>query len=127
MTAKTRLQTLLTPRAAWDTMRGLNQKAIAMKKRLFTLVAVASFAFLTLVGCSNPNIDTAKVRAGLQSIEADQKVQLEQALTAIDAGKYKEALLPLRKVADGAKLDKTQRKIIVDTIAKVRDKIARGQ
>ena len=98
-----------------------------MKKRLFTLVAVASLAFLALVGCSNTNIDTAKVRAGLQSIGADQKVQLEMALSAIDAGKYKEALLPLRKIAFGAKLDKTQRKIVKDTIEKVRAKIAKGQ
>jgi hypothetical protein len=98
-----------------------------MKKRLLTLVAVASLAFLALVGCSNPNVDTAKVRAGLQGLGADQKVQLETALSAIDAGKYKEALLPLRKVAFGAKLDKNQRKIIEETIAKVRAKIARGQ
>ena len=98
-----------------------------MKKRLFTLVAVASLAFLALVGCSNPNVDTAKVRAGLQSIGADQKVQLEMALTAIDAGKYKEALLPLRKVANTAKLDKAQTKLLARTIAKVRAKIAKGQ
>ena len=98
-----------------------------MKKRLLTLVAVASLAFLALVGCSNPNVDTAKVRAGLQSIGADQKVQLELALSAIDAGKYNEALLPLRKVAYTAKLDKAQTKLLARTIAKVRAKIARGQ
>ena len=98
-----------------------------MKKRLFTLVAVASLAFLALAGCSNPNVDTAKVRAGLQSIGADQKVQLELALSAIDAGKYKEALLPLRKVAYTARLDKKQTKILQETIEKVRAKIAKGQ
>ena len=98
-----------------------------MKKRLFTLVAVASLAFLALVGCSNPNVDTARVRASLQSIGADQKVQLEQALSAIDAGKYKEALLPLRKVAYTARLDKKQTKILQETIEKVRAKIAKGQ
>jgi hypothetical protein len=98
-----------------------------MNKRLLTLVAVAGLAFLALVGCSNPNVDTAKVRADLQSIGADQKVQLEMALSAIDAGKYKEALLPLRKVAYAAKLDKKQTKIVKDTIEKVRAKIARGQ
>jgi hypothetical protein len=98
-----------------------------MKKRLLTLVAVAGLAFLALVGCSNPNVDTAKVRAGLQSIGPDQKVQLEMALSAIDAGKYKEALLPLRKVAYTAKLDKKQIKIVQKTLEKVRAKIARGQ
>jgi outer membrane murein-binding lipoprotein Lpp len=97
-----------------------------MKKRLFTLVAVASLALLTLAGCSN-NIDTAKVRAALQSIGPDQKAQLELALSAIDAGKYNDALLPLRKVAVGAKLDKQQSKIIDSTLAKLRAKIAQGQ
>jgi len=98
-----------------------------MKKRLFTLVAVASLAFLALVACSNPNVDTAKVRAAFDSIDAGQKVQLDQALSAIDAGKYNEALQPLRTVAFGAKLDPKQRKIIEETIAKVRAKIAKGQ
>lgn len=108
-------------------IRNIEQMGIGMKKRLFTLIAMASVALLTLVACSNPNIDTAKVRAAMQSIAADQKVQLETALTAIDAGKYKDAYLPLRKVANGAKLDGAQRKIIEDTIAKVRAKIAKGQ
>jgi hypothetical protein len=63
----------------------------------------------------------------LQSIGGDQKAQLEMALSAIDAGKYNDALLPLRKVAYGAKLDKTQIKIVKDTIEKVRAKIAKGQ
>jgi Flp pilus assembly protein TadD len=98
-----------------------------MKKRLLALVAVASVAFLVLAGCSNPNVDTAKVRDALQSIGPDQKVQLETALSAIDAGNYKEALLPLRKVAYGAKLDKKQTKVLQQTIEKVRARIARGQ
>jgi cytochrome c-type biogenesis protein CcmH/NrfG len=98
-----------------------------MKKRLYTLVAVASLAFLTLVGCSNPDVDTAKVRAALQSIGNEQKVQLDLALSAIDAGKYNEALQPLRKVIYGAKLDKNQRKLMEETIAKVRAKIAKAQ
>jgi cytochrome c-type biogenesis protein CcmH/NrfG len=97
-----------------------------LKKWLFTFVAVVSLAFLAPPGCSNPNVDTAKVRAALQSIPGDQKTQLETALSAIDAGKYKEALPPLRTVAFGAKLDAKQRKIIEQTIAKVRAKIAQG-
>jgi hypothetical protein len=98
-----------------------------MKKRFFTLVAAASLAFLFLVGCSNKNIDTAKVRAGLQSLDGPQKEQLEAGLSAIDAGKYKEALLPLRKLAFGAKLDKTQSKILKDTLEKLQVKIAKEQ
>ena len=49
------------------------------------------------------------------------------ALSAIDAGKYKEALLPLRKIAFGAKLNKDQSKILKDTLTTVQAKIARGQ
>jgi hypothetical protein len=98
-----------------------------MKKRLFTLVAVASLALLTLVGCSNPNVDTAKVRAALQSLDAGQKEQLEMALTAIDAGKFKDAFPPLRKIAFSAKLNPDQNKILKDTMAKVQAKIAKGQ
>ena len=98
-----------------------------MKKRLFTFFAVAMLALLTQAGCSNPNVDTAKVRAALQSIEPAQKEQLEVALTAIDAGKYKAAILPLRKIAFGAKLDKDQNAILKDTLAKVQAKVAKGE
>jgi hypothetical protein len=52
---------------------------------------------------------------------------LEVALSDIDAGKFKDAYLPLRKVANSAKLDGNQRKILADTITKVRAKIAHGQ
>ncbi|MGP8198491.1 MAG: hypothetical protein ACLQU4_03190 [Limisphaerales bacterium] len=98
-----------------------------MKHRLLTLVAIVSFAFLGVVGCKDIKIDTAQVRAGLQSLGDAQKVQLEVALTAIDGGRYKDALLPLRKVAFSAKLDSNQRKILGDTIAKVRAHIDKGQ
>jgi hypothetical protein len=98
-----------------------------MKYRLSTFVAVVSFAFLAVVGCSDTKIDTAQVRAGLQSVGDAQKVQLEAALAAIDAGRYKDALLPLRKVAFSAKLDSNQRKILGDTITKVRGHIGKGQ
>jgi outer membrane murein-binding lipoprotein Lpp len=97
-----------------------------MKKRLFTLVAVASLALLTLAGCSN-NIDTAKLRDAFQGLGKDQKLQMDVAIAAIDAGKYDEALPPLRKVAYSAKLDKTQVKLLDKTIAKVRAKIVKGQ
>lgn len=97
-----------------------------MKKRSFTLFAVASLAFLTLVGCSNSNIDTAKVRAALGSLDSAKKEQLEKALTAIDAGKYKEALAPLRNIAYSAKLDPGQRKIVEDTMEKVRVKAGKA-
>ena len=99
----------------------------AMKKRLFKLFAIASIAGLALVACSNSKIDTAKVRAGLQSIDDSQKAHLEAALTAIDAGKFKDAYSPLREIAYGAKLNQDQRKIVQDTMNKVKAKMAAGQ
>jgi hypothetical protein len=98
----------------------------AIKMRLFTFAAVSGLALLILAGCSDPNIHTDKVRAALDNIKPEQKLNLEMALNDIDAGKFKEALLPLKKVADGAKLDKDQRKIMEDTLEKVRKKITQG-
>jgi hypothetical protein len=93
-----------------------------MKKWLFTFLAA-----VVLIGCSNNNIDTAKVRAAMQSIDPAGKEQLELALTAIDAGKYGDAAFPLKKIAFGSKLDKDQIKVLKDTMAKVQAKIAKGQ
>jgi hypothetical protein len=120
-------RTGLTKWAEWDKLEAYKQMGYAMKKRLFTLFAITGLAGLVLVGCSNSKIDTAKVRLGLQSIDDSQKAQLETALTAIDAGKYKEAYPPLREIAYGAKLNQNQRKIVQDTMEKVRAKIATGQ
>ena len=98
-----------------------------MKKLLITFAAMVALALLATTGCSNNKIDTAKVRAAMQSLGQQDKAQLEVALTAIDAGKYKDALLPLRKIVIGTKLDKTQNKIIKDTIEKVQIHIAKEQ
>lgn len=118
-------QTLsLTPAVVWDTLP-LNRKRFAMKKRLSTLISV--FALLAFVGCSDKNIDTAKIRTAMQSLDDAQKTQLEAGLTAIDQGRYKDALLPLRKVAFGAKLTKDQGKVLKDAMDKLNAKIAAGQ
>ena len=98
-----------------------------MKKRLFTLIAVAGLAVLPLAGCSNSNIDTAKIRAAMQSIDAGQKATLEQGLADIDAGKYKEAHPLLQRVAFGAKLDQDQNKLLKETMKKLEAKMAAQQ
>ena len=98
-----------------------------MKKRLLKFLAVAGLVALTVVGCTNTTIDPAKVRAACASVDPSQKAKLEQGLKAIEAGKYNDALLPLREFAFGAKLDKSQVEIINDTIAKVRIKIAQTE
>jgi len=77
------------------------------------------------VGCSNSNIDTAKVRAAFASVQGDPKMQLETALAAIDATNYVAAVAPLEKAAYELKMDTNQREILMDTLKKVRAKAAR--
>src|SRR5271166_1931811 len=99
-----------------------------MKKQFRRSFVLAGLVLLALTGCSNSKIDTAQVRSSLQpALDAGQKEQLEMALGAIDAGKYKDALLPLRKIAFGAKLDNDQGKLLKSTLEKVQVNIAKGQ
>jgi hypothetical protein len=93
-----------------------------MKKQLTAFVAMAAFVGLVGAGCSNHNIDTAKVRAAFPSIDGDAKEQLETGLSAVDAGNYVAAVKPLEKASYEMKMDKDQRKILQDTLKKVRAK-----
>jgi hypothetical protein len=93
-----------------------------MKKQLTAFVAMAAFVGFFAAGCSNHNIDTAKVRAAFPSIDGDAKVQLETGLSAIDAGNYIAAVKPLEKASYEMKMDKDQRKILEDTLKKARAK-----
>jgi hypothetical protein len=96
-----------------------------MKKRIIQLsglFVLAGAIFLSATGCSNHNIDTAKVRAAFAGIDGDAKTQLETGLTAIDAGNYDAALKPLKIAAFEIKMDKNQRAILEDTIRKARVK-----
>ena len=93
-------------------------------KRTF---ALAGLSLLMLAGCGNKNIDTAKVRAAMSSLDGGQKAILEQGLTDIDGGKYKDAMPYLRKVAFTAKLNSDQNTILKDTIDKVQKKIDKGE
>jgi hypothetical protein len=96
-----------------------------MKNRLIRFVVLTGLVCLAAVGCSNSNIDTAKVRAAFPSIDGDAKAQLEQALAAIDARDYVAAVKPLEKAAYEIKLDKKQREILEDTLKKARAQAAR--
>jgi hypothetical protein len=93
-----------------------------MKKQLTAFVAMAAFVGFVGAGCSNRNIDTAKVRAAFPAVDGDAKAQLETGLSAIDASNYVAAVKPLEKAAYEMKMDKTQRKILEDTLKKVRVK-----
>jgi hypothetical protein len=93
-----------------------------MKKRIFPLFVLAGSIFLAAAGCSNNNIDTAKVRAAFPGVSGDAKVQLEAGLAAIDASNYEAALNPLKIAAFEIKMDKDQRAILEDTVKKTRIK-----
>ncbi len=96
-----------------------------MKKRLILLLALTGLAWLAASGCSNKNIDTAKVRAAFQSLSGEGKQYIEEGLKAIEQSNYVAAVRPLKNVAYTVKLDKNQRVILEDTIAKVEAKAAK--
>jgi hypothetical protein len=89
-----------------------------MKKRLIQILAMTGLVVLVALGCSNKKIDTAKVRDAFQSLSGEARQYLEEGLTAIDQSNYVAAIKPLNKVAYLAKLDKDQRLLLKDTIAK---------
>lgn len=92
-----------------------------MKKSPGTFAALA-LALCLAAGCSDHEIHLDKVRAALQGLPDPQKTQLEEGLTDIAASNYVAALKPLQLVAYGAKLDNDQRKILEDTLSKVKEK-----
>jgi hypothetical protein len=96
-----------------------------MKKRLILFVTVTGLAWLAVLGCSNHNIDTAKVRAAFPSVTGEAKDDLELALKAIDESNYVAAVRPLKVLAIKVKMDKDQRLILEDTIAKTEAKAAK--
>ena len=96
-----------------------------MKKRLILIFTVTSLACLAVVGCSNNNIDTAKVRAAFPSLAGEDKDDLELGLKAIEQSNYVAALRPLKVLAIKVKMDKDQRLLLEDTIAKVEARAAK--
>jgi hypothetical protein len=96
-----------------------------MKKRMIQIFALAGLIAAVALGCTKPKIDTAKVRAAFPSLAADAKANLEEGLTAIDQSNYVAAIKPLKKIALTVKLDKDQRVILEDTIAKAEARAAK--
>ena len=96
-----------------------------MKKRLILILTMTGVAWLAVLGCSNNNIDTAKVRASFSSLTGEAKDDLELGLKAIDQSNYVAAIRPLKVLALKVKMDKTQSRILEDTIAKAETKAAK--
>ena len=96
-----------------------------MKKRLILIFTMTALAWLAAAGCSDNNIDTAKVRAAFPSISGETKDDLELALKSIDQSNYVAAIRPLKVVALKMKMDKNQTALLEDTLAKVQAKAAK--
>jgi len=96
-----------------------------MKKRMIQILAAAGLSVVVALGCSQPKIDTAKVRAAFQSLTPDVKQNLEEGLSAIDQSNYVAAIKPLKKIAYTVQLDSNQRLLLEDTIAKAEARAAK--
>jgi hypothetical protein len=94
-----------------------------MKKLLLQLMLLGGLMAWGATGCSNHEIDTAKLQSAFQSAPADIRADLDRGVAAIGAGKFSEALTNLQQVAFASKMDKEQRLILTDTIKKVKAKI----
>jgi cytochrome c-type biogenesis protein CcmH/NrfG len=95
-----------------------------MKKRLALIFTLTVLAWLVAAGCSNNNIDTAKVRAAFASLSGGPKDDLDLALKAIEQSNYVAAIRPLKVLAISVKMDKNQTLLLEDTLAKVEAKAA---
>ncbi len=96
-----------------------------MKKRLLLLFTWTGLACLVAVGCSEKKIDTAQVRAAFSSLSGEARQDLDEALADIDQTNYIAALKPLHKLPYLVKLDKDQRLLFKDTLAKAEAKAAK--
>ena len=67
-----------------------------MKKMLLRLVLLASLMAWGATGCSNKEIDTAKLQSSFQDITPEARPYLDKGVVAIKAGKFAEALPALQ-------------------------------
>ena len=93
-----------------------------MKKFLPKLMLLAVLMAWCAAGCSNQEIDTAKLQGAFQAALPEVRAQLDQGVAAINAGKFSEALPALQHVAYAAKMNKEQRLLLLDAIKKVKAK-----
>jgi hypothetical protein len=93
-----------------------------MKKLLLQVLLLAGLMAWGATGCSNQEIDTAKLQTAFQSATPDVRGYLDQGIAAINAAKFSEALPALQHAAYAAKMSKAQRLILEDAIKKVKAK-----
>lgn len=92
-------------------------------KRMTWLCAVALSGVLTLTGCSKPGVTTSKVERSFATAEPATRSDIDNAIAAVNAGKYSEALAYLNKVANKAKLTPDQQQALQDLITQVQKQI----
>ena len=91
-----------------------------MKKLLLQFLLLAGLMAWGATGCSNQEIDTAKLQTAFQSAAPDARTYLDQGVAAIHTGKFSEALPALQHVAYAAKMSQEQRLLLEDAIKKVK-------
>jgi outer membrane protein assembly factor BamD (BamD/ComL family) len=75
---------------------------------------------LLSAGCAKKSsVDTGKLESSFQSAEPANKGAADNAMAAIKAGNYQQALTDLQQLAKKAKLTPEQRQAIKDVIAQV--------
>ena len=93
-----------------------------MKKLLLQFVLLAALMAWGATGCSNQEIDIAKLQSTFQGVTPEARPYLDQGVAAIKAGKFAEALPALQHVAYAAKMNQAQRLVLEDAIKKVKAK-----
>lgn len=92
-----------------------------MKTRAIILLLAAGAA-----GCSNNNIDTAKVRAAFAGEPQGARALVDSSMHEVEISNYSAALGPLRELGFKYKLSGGERKILADTVHKIRVKAGMG-
>jgi hypothetical protein len=92
-----------------------------MKKLLCAFLLFAVIVVPT--GCSNGNVDTAKLQSAFPAALPAVQTNLDQGIAAINSGNFAAALPALQRVAFAAKMTSDQRVVIEDAIKKVKAKI----
>ncbi len=93
-------------------------------KRFSWLLVVALASAVVFVGCGKKNgVDTGQLQRSFRSAEPATQSEVDKAVTAVQDGKYSEALAYLNKVASQAKLTPEQEGALKDVIAQIQKQI----
>jgi gas vesicle protein len=86
-------------------------------------VGVLAVAAMALVGCTKSGVDTSKVESSFSEAEPAAKSAVDQVVTAVKAGDYAGALVPLQKLASNAKLTPEQQQAVKDLMTQVQEQV----